>query len=222
MLLARYASWEQFAKSIGMPKSTIKRALEEGIRTTSLLNASRICEGLNVSLAEYLEATQSEEVKRLYQSAHEPSFLQNPTLPEEARELYEAYLSSDESKSAIDNLLGYIQPSFPRIIPHEYCVRVMDRRYGGNNKFAKAIGIPQTTVSRILKKGVCSASVANAEKICAGLGLSVDEVYAYEAGQTFDFAEADKFYRLYQKHSNAQQAINMLLKNTTNSKNRKT
>ena len=220
-LLARYASWEQFSKSIGMPKSTIKRALEEGIRTTSLLNASRICEGLNVSLAEYLEPTQSEEVKRLRQSSHEPSFLQNPTLPEEARELYEAYLSSDESQSAIDNLLGYTQPSFPRIVPQEYCVRVINRKYGGHNKFAKAIGIPQTTVSSIFRKGFCSASVANAEKICAGLGLSVDEVCAYETGQALDLTEADKFYRLYQKHSNAQQAINMLLKNATNSKNRK-
>lgn len=54
--------------------------------------------------------------------------------------------------------------------------------------------------------------MANAQKISAGLGITVSKLLEYEDSVTYDDIEAAKFYKLYQSKQSAQKAVDMLLK----------
>lgn len=91
---------------------------------------------------------------------------------------------------------------------------LIERKFGGIRQFATAIGMPKSTLNSILKKGISTASVANARKICKGLNLSLEEVAGPCEEYPFDYSEARRFYELYQNAPKLQTAINELLKYT--------
>lgn len=49
-------------------------------------------------------------------------------------------------------------------------------KYGGIYPFAKAINIPNTTITTILKRGIHKAGIDNIIAICDALNISVDEI----------------------------------------------
>lgn len=53
---------------------------------------------------------------------------------------------------------------------------LMIKKCGSANKFADYIGMPQSTVGNILRRGVNKASINNIFAICKALGISVDKL----------------------------------------------
>ena len=49
-------------------------------------------------------------------------------------------------------------------------------RYGNIVAFSKAVDIPNTTITSILKRGVLNASIDSVIRICKELGISADEL----------------------------------------------
>lgn len=93
-----YGTQVAFAKKIGMTRTSINRILRDGIETTSMASACKICAALNIPFEELIEApgpSATPEEKRKI---------------DEAKKMYELYLSKPEMQPAVDVLLGYRPP----------------------------------------------------------------------------------------------------------------
>lgn len=191
----RYGGRNQFSRSTGIPTTTLTRIFQEGIRTTSVRIANKVCKGLGISLDDVANPVES----RIGEGTDAPSAA--------GKKLYERYLNAPDSQAAINELLGYTPPSFSDKI-----LELLSSQGYNKVSFAKSIDIPLSTLRSILKKGISSATLANAQKISSGLGLTVSKLLEYENSATYDDSEAAKFYMLYQTHRFAQKAIDMLLK----------
>lgn len=191
----RYGGRNQFSRSTGIPTTTLTRIFQEGIRTTSVRIADKVCKGLGISLDDVANPVES----RIGEGTDAPSAA--------GKKLYERYLNAPDSQAAINELLGYTPPSFSDKI-----LELLSSQGYNKVSFAKSIDIPLSTLRSILKKGISSATLANAQKISSGLGLTVSKLLEYENSATYDDSEAAKFYMLYQTHRFAQKAIDMLLK----------
>jgi len=195
MLINRkYGNQTRFAEAIGVPPTTIRRALQEGFYRTSFGSVNKIRQGLGLSFDQLVGVF---PVNQSYPTA---------VVSKKARELYNLYLSTPDAQPAIDSLLGYSVPTM------EHTIKERISRYGCQRKFAEAIGLPPTTLNDILIRGLKTASVANMCRISSGLNLTLDEIAGCAKQRTFDAIEANKFYALYEKYPNAQPAIKMLLK----------
>lgn len=191
----KYGGRNQFSRSTGIPTATLTRIFQEGIQTTSVRIADKVCKGLGISLEDVANPMGS----RAGECPDAPSAA--------GKKLYERYLRASDAQAAINELLGYAPPSFS-----DKVLELLSGRGYGKVSFAKSIDIPLSTLNSILKKGISSASMANAQKISSGLGLTVTKLLEYEDSSTYDDGEAAKFYMLYQSHQSAQKAIDMLLK----------
>lgn len=191
----RYGSRNQFSRSTGIPTATLTRIFQEGIQTTSVRIADKVCKGLGISLEDVANQVESKAGK-------------NFDVPSEAgKKLYEQYLNATGAQAAINELLGYTPPSFSDKI-----IELLSSQGYSKVGFAKSIDIPFSTLKSILKRGISSATLSNAQKISSGLGLTVSKLLEYEDSATYNDSEAAKFYMLYQTHRSAQKAIDMLLK----------
>ena len=191
----RHGSRNQFSRATGIPTATLTRIFREGIQTTSVRIADKVCKGLGISLEDVANPVES----RIGEDSNTPSAA--------GKKLYERYLSATDSQAAINELLGYTPPSFSDKI-----LELLNSQGYNKVSFAKAIDIPLSTLKSILKRGISSATLANAQKISSGLGLTVSKLLEYEDSTTYDDGEAAKFYMLYQTHRSAQKAIDILLK----------
>lgn len=63
---------------------------------------------------------------------------------------------------------------------------LMIKKCGSANKFADYIGMPQSTVGNILRRGVNKASINNIFAICKALGISVDKLADGEIAEPKD------------------------------------
>lgn len=191
----RYGSRNEFSRSTGIPTATLTRIFQEGIQTTSVRMANKVCEGLGISLEDIVNPVGS-RVEEYPDSATAAG-----------KKLYERYLRALDAQVAINELLGYTPPSFSDKI-----LELLSSKGYNTFDFTKAIDIPWSTFNSILKKGISVASMANAQKISAGLGITVSKLLEYEDSVTYDDIEAAKFYKLYQSKQSAQKAVDMLLK----------
>lgn len=194
LIRQKYGSCVQFSKKIDVSRPTIIRTLEKGVNNTSVSTASKILSGLGVTFRQVVGPFSDSTHPRI-----------SPNYPD-AQKLYKLYLDSPEAQVAINSLLGYSIPSMEKAI-----TTIINKQYGGQNRFAQAIGLSKSTLSNILSKGFDSATVSHVNKICAGLSISIDDIINYERRSFASDLEANKFFMLYKKYPHAQPAINMLL-----------
>lgn len=94
--------------------------------------------------------------------------------------------------------------------------KIITKKFGTQRALANAIGLKQTTVSAIVKKGLESTSLENAAKICKALDISLEDVLDNLIGEISDederkTYEAKIMYELYLADKEIQPAINRLL-----------
>lgn len=58
----------------------------------------------------------------------------------------------------------------------EIIKEMIDKNWKSRRSFAEHIGVPPTTLSSMLERGIGNASVDNVLKVCAGLGITSDEL----------------------------------------------
>lgn len=58
----------------------------------------------------------------------------------------------------------------------ELIEQMIDKGWKSKRAFAKHAGIPASTLSSMLERGIGNASVDNVLKVCAGLGITTDEL----------------------------------------------
>lgn len=58
----------------------------------------------------------------------------------------------------------------------EMIKQLIDRGWKSRRSFAEHAGIPASTLTSMLERGIGNASVDNVLKVCAGLGISTDEL----------------------------------------------
>lgn len=58
----------------------------------------------------------------------------------------------------------------------EILKEMIDTKWKSRRSFAKHIGLPPSTLSSMLERGIGNASVDSVIKVCAGLGITTDEL----------------------------------------------
>ena len=66
----------------------------------------------------------------------------------------------------------------------EILSELIDMR-GSRRSFAESIGLPPTTLQSMLTRGIGKASIDNVMKVCKALGISVEDLEAMAAGDTY-------------------------------------
>lgn len=58
----------------------------------------------------------------------------------------------------------------------EMLKEMIDRKWKSRRSFAEHVGLPPSTLASMLERGIGNASIDNVIKVCAGLGITTDEL----------------------------------------------
>lgn len=82
----------------------------------------------------------------------------------------------------------------------EILKEMIDTKWKSRRAFAKHIGLPPSTLSSMLERGIGNASVDSVIKVCAGLGITTDELLKLSDGETLPGASANKSFDTIAAH----------------------
>lgn len=99
LIAQKYGTQAAFANTIGLKKNTLSVIIKNGLESTSLENAAKICNALGISMEDVFGnltgKISEEEERKTY----------------EAKTMYALYLADKEIQPAINRLLGYQPPA---------------------------------------------------------------------------------------------------------------
>jgi len=97
-IIDMYGTQAEFSRRVGIPRTSVHRIVNEGLETTSIPVACKICVGLNIPFEELVGSLAGNMSPKEEQELRE------------AKRMYELYLANPDMQPAVNTLLGYHPP----------------------------------------------------------------------------------------------------------------